>query len=157
MARHVWSVLCYRSSIDKYTNVVSLLHVIEKLMFSDEEADLLAKIEREDAAGIQTDMELLSWWVRSDYSEPEEPQMRVKTIAPNGKSRKTSPAPVELKENTGFRLKISIPGIYFTGFGLYWIAIEVKRGERWVEKSRIPLEIIHGKQPKPERKLVITG
>lgn len=157
MAEHVWTVLCYRGSIDKDEGNVSLLHVIEELRFAEEEGTILEAMKREDLLAISADMQLVSWWVRSDFTQPEETQARMTLMMPNGKKTEAAHIPISLTKNTGFRWRIHLPGIPFVGFGLYWFIIEILQGKRWKVSTRIPLHAKQGESPFVSAKQLAVG
>jgi len=142
VAEHVWSVLCYRASVDKVTNNISLLHVIEQLHLPYSEDWLWERVRSSGSEGISSSMELVSYWVRSDFDEPESSTMRARLILPNGESRPTDPVSIGLNEHKSSRNRLQLAGISFGGFGVYWFAIEEEVGDEWVERSRVPLEVL---------------
>lgn len=142
MAKHVWSVLCYRASVDKVTNNISLLHVIEQLKLPYSEDSLWEQVQSSGAEGISSSMELVSFWVRSDFDKPESTTMRARLVLPNGESRPTDPISIELIEHKSSRSRLQLPGISFGGYGAYWFAIEEEMGDEWVERGRVPLHVL---------------
>jgi hypothetical protein len=147
MAEHVWTILCYRASIDKDEGNVSLLHVIEELRFAEEEGPIREAMKKEGASAISTDMQLVSWFVRSDFKQPEEAQARMAILLPDGTKSDPALIPLNLTKSTGFRWRIYLPALPFVGFGYYWFIIEVLQGKRWKFCTRIPLNAKRGENP----------
>lgn len=146
MAEHVWSILCDRSVIDKSSNQVSLLNVVESLnLFVDqEELDTLRQLDSssDEAPSVRRRMHFVTWWVRSDLEAPETVPIRIVVISPRGTRGGTAPATVDLSEKSSYRIQIVIDGLKFLGEGRYWFAVEQKVGtEEWCEVARVPLTV----------------
>ena len=154
MARHVWSVLCYKSVIDRDENQISLLAVTERLILnqSPEEYELLEKgllkaKEQDKALAVPVTLELANWWVRSDPEKPEAMPARVRIIAQDGWEFPRQDMKVDLEHATGQRIRLKIDTFLFRGFGLYWFLVESKPGKRWRTDARIPLEVVKAEAP----------
>lgn len=156
MAEHVWTVLCYRGSVDKDVGNVSLLHVIEELRFAEEEGVILESMQQADARAVGIDMQLVSWWVRTDFTQPEQAQARITLLMPNGKEMESAQLPVNLTESTGFRWKMHLPALPFVGFGLYWFVVEKLEGKHWRAMTRIPLHAKRGEDPYASGKQLVV-
>lgn len=148
MARHVWSVLCYKSSIDKDDNQISLLAVTEKLTIRDPSRQDLEQLLEETLAedkGIifPVNLHLVTWWVRSDYEKPETRPLRLQVLFPDGKRIVAGEGVIDLTKAAGHRVRWALNTLLFRGFGLHWFSIESKPGKRWSVAARIPLEIVH--------------
>lgn len=153
MAHHVWSVLCYKAPIDKDTNEVSLLNVVESLTIRTTEAELQDRVERlkEGEQALLPppgNLELVSWWVRSDFDIPEEGvRARVVLRLPDGREQVTEERTMDLRQSSGYRLKFRVPGIPFGGVGAYWFEIQQQEngkkegGRAWDTVASIPLKV----------------
>lgn len=153
MAHHVWSVLCYKAPIDKDTNEVSLLNVVENLTIHTTEAELQKRVEslKEGEQALLPppgNLELVSWWVRSDFDIPEEGvRARVALRLPDGREQLTEERTIDLQERSGFRLKYRVPGIPFGGVGAYWFEVqqcemsEDQTADGWRIMARVPLRV----------------
>lgn len=146
MAEHVWSVLCDRSVIDKSTNQVSLLNVIESLnLFVDREQ--LSKIRQGEASSGEAPsfrhrMHFVTWWVRSDIEAPETVPIRVVVISPRGDRGGTAEGTVDLSKNSSYRIQMAIDALKFLGEGRYWFVVEEQLpSEEWREVARVPLRV----------------
>lgn len=145
MAHHVWSVLCYKGSIDKDENQVSLLAVTERLNIHAESEAVKADYEASEAEGrpvfFPANLHFISWWVRSDYEKSETVQARFYIVRPDGKQVPQPEVTVDLMNATGYRLRWVLDVFPFAGFGLYWIVVQSKEGEDWETRARVPLEL----------------
>ena len=148
MARHVWSVLCAKSSIDKDENQVSLLSVAEKLILyvepgtQDEvESQARAAKKKKQMQLVPANLHFVSWWVRSDYETAEQFTVRFRLDLPDGRMLPQRTVEVDLVEGTGGRIRWKLETIPFVGAGLYWISVQSKRETHWRTESKVPLEV----------------
>lgn len=146
MAEHIWSVLCDRSVIDKYTNQISLLNVIESIRITVEEGGakkIRAEAEKTGRSPVfGHKMQLVTWWVRSDPDVPETIEIQIANYSPSGE-RGGVPVSgrVDLVHHRSYRIQVEIGGVAYKGDGLYWIVVE-RRGQRgWEPVSRLPVNI----------------
>lgn len=146
MAEHVWSVLCDRSVIDKSSNQVSLLNVVESLtLFVDK--DELEKLRRSEAdqgerPAFRRRLHFVTWWVRSDLDTPETVAIRVVLNSPKGERGDAAHATVDLSEHSSYRIQMAIDGLRYFGEGRYWLAVEEQHGpDEWREVARVPLRL----------------
>lgn len=148
MARHVWSVLCSRTIIDKESNSLSLFHVIEQVRVMEDIASLEAKKQEHPDAGIMLEYDLVSFWVRSDPEIPESVTCRVKIVTPSGKETATPNFLIALAgEAKRFRQKAHLVGFPYDGFGYYWFNVEYDAPDGPEVVARIPVEVIHAEPP----------
>ena len=157
MARHVWSVLCERSAIDKDDSQISLLAVTEKLNFhqTPDEYELLetalhkAKGQNK-AVPFPANLHLVSMWVRSDPHKPEGPiPVQYSIVAPDGWKFPKVGAEVDLGQSAACRTRWKLDSLLFRGFGFYWISVQSKSGKNWRTHTRIPLEMVKGQAKFP--------
>ena len=78
MIDHVWTILCSRAVIDRDTNNMSLLEVIEQLTLGDASPP----VEGEGLAPIQ--LELVTLWTRRRDDESESGRARIRFYRPSG-------------------------------------------------------------------------
>lgn len=104
MAEHVWSALYDRSVIDKSSNQVSLLNVVESssLFVEKEELDRLRKsnADSEEAPSFRRRLHFVTWRVRSDLDTPETVPICLVVISPRGECGGTAPGTVDLSDKS---------------------------------------------------------
>ena len=158
MPHHVWSVLCYKVSIDQRDNLVSLLDVPEQITVQgppgkEGEIERVRKEAAEAGADalIPVNLQLLSWWIRSDPEKPERAEARLRMLPP-GKGAKLppTPIPIDLSEKNSWRQRIVLGLLPFRGFGRYWFVIELRAGKSWRRMAKIPLNLVLG-EPLPDK------
>jgi len=148
MAQHVWSVFCHKTLIDPQTKVVSLVDIIEKLTVED--AGVGQAVDSAIAAGkkgvaLTFPTQLVSWWVRSSYTEPEDDlRIRVRLEDPSGDELLSQEIAVDLAEYNSQRVTLHLDNIPVTTLGNYWFIVEKaskRKAAPWISVATIPLEI----------------
>jgi hypothetical protein len=154
MARHIWTVLCTHGLVDSESKQVTLLECIERMTIRDQDAiEQLATARASKKKGLRfpVRMELVSWWVRSDYSKPETSAARVVLESPKGAVLVSHVMPLNLSQSIGFRTTARFEDFPLTDFGLHWLVIKgerrTKRATSWREVARYPLEVIAANAP----------
>lgn len=154
MAEHVWSVVCKTSLVDPNTQVISLFEVVEKITLQSDRGEIDAQIELAREKGnkgvrFPLQMQVVSWWVRSDYDQPELAEGRVSLLNPASERLLEQLLPIDLLEETARRLTVSLDRFPLTALGLHWFVVEQKRSKSkkslWKNVTRIPLEVSGGK------------
>jgi hypothetical protein len=135
MIRHVWSVLCTKSSIDSQTNNVSLFEVIEQIELRFVGSSELPK-------GAPIDLELVTLWARENPSTPAEGEMRLRLLSPTGKDLAAFTAKIDLKKAGRNRHQARMHGILLDGSGWYEWEVSCRVGEgKWTRVASVPLEV----------------
>ncbi|HVT58149.1 MAG TPA: hypothetical protein VHR45_07095 [Thermoanaerobaculia bacterium] len=144
MAEHVWSVLTSSSTIDRETQILSLFNILEYLNIAESAEKLREVVEARAAFAVQ--MELWSWWVRSDYAQPETAVVRYRLIAADGERFPPKAFQVPLEETRTAHTRLRVNTFPFRGLGLYWWIVEKKGAgdsEEWELMARVPIELAH--------------
>src|SRR5262245_60174861 len=79
MAKHVWSVLCYKGVVDQFTNQVSLLDVTETVVVKLLEPVPQATDAETNDVRLPMNLHLVTLWIRSNLAVPEECDTRVRS------------------------------------------------------------------------------
>jgi hypothetical protein len=138
MARHVWTVLCTKASIDRQTNNVSLFDVLDNVSVFGPAYGGGAAI----AVPIQFEVAIL--WARSVITDAETGLARVTLVAPNGQRFEGGTVAVELVNDFHrARTFIQINGLPLVGPGVYEfvVAYQSTGTTMWTEVDKIPLEV----------------
>jgi hypothetical protein len=140
MAKHLWSVLCYKGILDQYTNQVSLLDVIEGITATAQEPP--RPLEEGKALRVPASFMLVSLWMRSDVGAPEEITTRVRLVAPTGVSRRPNVVKVDLTKHVRSRTFMRFEGLPYHGDGYYQFIVEVQgeQADQWRVVAEVPLE-----------------
>lgn len=139
VANHRWSLLCRHAVIDKYSNLLSLLDVVDEAEAEEPPKD----ISPEDV-GVGINAQLVSMWVRSDLNSPETFWQGVTITTPNGKTHDTN-ARIEgdLRSHPRTRLIIGIKALPFGGFGQYLFNIHYSTTQKRAGKivASVPIQV----------------
>ena len=131
--------MCRSSSIDRDTNIISLLDVIEEITFSSD----LTSTGIKDLEIIQLPFELVTMWQRDGSIEKElSANIKLVGITPKGKETEIGPIPIIFeKGKPRIRVRIKINGITFNGLGVYKFKVLLEEKGKFVKVQEIPLEI----------------
>jgi hypothetical protein len=152
MAEHIWSVLCSKHLIEPQTNLMSLFEVVEKITIVGGE-ERLAHSHAEGKRGFlfPVQMEVVTYWLRSNLSEPESSEGRVIVKSPEGEVVLSQEFMIDLQHEEGGYRHIVTYGVFpLSSFGTHWFVVEQRRSSKakvpkWSREARIPLEMIAGK------------
>ena len=143
MADHIWSVLCDKTIIDQRTNKISLIDVMDRVTFLDPDGKLRQATAKDRAiAGVT--FNLVSLWRQSEPNTPEEIEVRLALVGPDGKWINPPSAihKLELKK-IHIRATNEIPAIPLRGPGYYTFLVQHLPTERkrWRTVARLPFEV----------------
>ena len=131
---HVWTVLCRQVITDVSSNNVSLINVVERIVFQ----------AVGDGNAIPYPVELVTMWTRSQPDEPEVSEAQVSLLSPSDASLIDSiNYDVDLSEHLRLRVNGQFQAIPFTESGIYKFLVERREADgMWQLVASIPLEII---------------
>jgi hypothetical protein len=139
---HIWSVLCRLSIVDLERNNVSLIEIMERLLFRGE----VVEIPEDQIAGLPYPVELVTLWSRSEPNTSEVSRARVLIFSPEGKSLNEAGQeyPVDLTQYQRFRAMGRFDVLPFVGNGFYRFVVQKfdEDNDRWIDVASIPLEIV---------------
>ncbi len=149
--RHRWGVLCERSIVEKDSGLLTLVGILERLNVADviaggERTTIEDEVKKHGLVPLPVNMELISYWTRSDRSAPEVGEYRTSLYGPNGKMIGKPAAAVDI-DLTGSvfnrRTILRMREFPCVGFGRYRIVISgrVKGAARWRKYDELPFEI----------------
>ena len=132
MIEHIWSVLCSRSVIDRDSNNISLVEVIEQLQVTGSSAGVLP-----------ISLELVTLWSRSHPERAAKGLARLAVIAPDGSKSEPAEYQVNLTSHQRLRGRARIQGLPIRGAGRYQfdVHIKVEGDEDWRKVASIPLDL----------------
>ena len=90
MIEHIFSILCDSTSIDKYSNSLSIFKVIERIVIYS---------EPEKTIQLPMHFEIISQWMRSDVNNPCTGYARVSLHDPKGISKKNVEIEIDLSKS----------------------------------------------------------
>jgi len=144
MIKHIWSVLCLKSSVDNQTNNISLFDIFEQLEVK------ITKMEGVDIPegkiNIGLSYELVNYWVKIGSVGEEKIDIKIDLMDPSNTTIKTITKELIIPENIKRMREVNkIQGISISQSGIYWISVKIKNGENYEEKANVPFEVIINK------------
>jgi hypothetical protein len=139
MAIHIWSILCSKAVIDRETNQVSLHDVVESLKVELTTKGELVPANQKPALAVS--FQFASYWTRSEVGTPEKSRARVILRSPSEVVGNSEVFEVDLLNYVNSRTILRIPAIPIAENGRHWFLVEEEKTNRWIEVSRVPLDL----------------
>ena len=119
---------------------MTLLEIVESITSEGLEqriAEALAAGKK--GAFIQTQMQLISWWL---WSDSERLQVRFVLVNPAGERIVSQPTESEVSDKVfSLRMLVKIDRFPVTALGLHWYFVEYQVSGEWVTVTKIPFSI----------------
>lgn len=140
--RHIWTVICQKSSIDANSNLLNLFEIFEKV---DINLNPMVQDGKEGQVfAIPFNFEIVSYWRKGSKSRGEG---KIRLISPEGKQLNEFPFEVVIPENLrAYRVIAKVSGLSFTTSGEYKIEVLQKVGKDFKVVAKVPFDIIVRKQ-----------
>lgn len=138
MMLHAWTVVCSLSIIDRNTNNVSLVNVVEQIIMEPPPAEI-----PNEQVGIPLTLSFVSLWSREKPRVGEVGRARLVFVGPDDKEIVANETAVDLGSHDRTRTIFSVAAFPFRGFGRYTVVTE-QRGEQeesFRVVSRVPIEL----------------
>lgn len=137
--KQTWSILCGRAVVDKETNLLSLIDLIEQIHIS-----LDGKPEDASVVIIPIQIVLASLWERDEKEPPAMLRLRVTGIAPENKVFFESDQEADLLNHKRFRCLFQVKQLPFMGSGKYEFATDVfdTEANEWQRVSSNAVEVV---------------
>lgn len=142
----LWSVVCASSIVDKETNNMSLINLIENLNITIQETpEVKAQYEKSGWYATPINLKVVSHFHRIEKGSDLSFSFQMQVIDPNGKAlghnaEGTMAFPKDLKN---MRMVVALNGLPVAQSGQYHVAVQMKDvGEdTYLEIQKIPLEV----------------
>lgn len=130
--RHLWTIVCLTAVLDKYTNRISLLEVIDEITIS----------EGEEVA-LPLHLEVASQWERSRFDTPEDGFCRVQVFTPAGELSGGGELPVDLSAAPRSRTILRFEAFPLAGLGKYCFRVSQRHSgqKEWKAVGEVPLYV----------------
>jgi hypothetical protein len=135
MIDHVWTVVCSHAVIDRDSNSVSLLDVVEQLNIREEPSP---------EGSVILPLDIVTLWVRADFDVPTRGRGRVTFFSPSGA---VNDGPfefdIDLSEHRRNRSRGRLQTLHVGESGRHTFLVELqdKDDNEWHEVAAVPLEI----------------
>jgi len=143
MIKHAWSLLCRKTIIDKETNNLSIIDILEQVQVN-------ASVPSNAVFPVKVPIsyELVSMWTREHASDETKAEIEIKITGPDGivgtTHSKELVFPVSIQR---MRSRIRISGIEITNSGVYEFTVGIKeeKSHSFTTVATIPLSVILNK------------
>ena len=127
MIKHIWSVLCRRSVIDKDTNTISLYDCLEEIYLFPKD-----KIKDNTKQLIPINFEIVSFWVKEkNINKSINFEIKIEIFSPENKKLGFFYQKVIIPEKKErMRTRIHVKVLPFTSNGKYTIRIILKKNKK---------------------------
>lgn len=142
MPEHRWSVLCRRAIVDRFTNVMSILEIMDEVNI-EKERDQPDETKASDAV-IAIEGQLVSVWYRERPDRGERFWETITVTTPDGEIHPTQGRQQgNLEDYRRLRLIAGVKSIPFRGPGVYLFNIHCAKSEQSKGKvvATVPLEV----------------
>ncbi|MFP4393785.1 MAG: hypothetical protein ACLFTI_00860 [Anaerolineales bacterium] len=133
MIHHRWSIACVRAVVDRYTNNVSLEHIIEQITVQ-------GALQDEGAIPIELDVMIL--WEIDEPKDADVYNSRLVVVGPDKKELASNEMKVNLTKHKRSRNRIHLQGLPFQGFGHYVLRVDLKQENQWEAVGSIHIDVV---------------
>jgi len=140
MLRHVWTVLCQKTIIDKKTNNVSIVEALEEIKVNYKTKDK----KKPARINLPIHMELVTLWIKDRPTEEVTADVEVLLIDPEGNQiGKASHQLLVKPSNPRFRSNVNFDGLALTTSGEYKFIVQTNGAgsKNMVQVAEVPLTV----------------
>ncbi|MBI2315055.1 hypothetical protein HYU93_03295 [Candidatus Daviesbacteria bacterium] len=145
MIKHIWTVLCRQSILNKDDNTISLLNVLEDLKVTIKPSGQNIPDMSKGLINLPFNFELVSLW---EFDNPPRPKAQVEITYedPSGKKLANFIQGLEIPQDKNLkriRSRVNIQGISAGENGRYIFIVSIKEGgsKLFMKVAEIPLQI----------------
>ncbi len=136
--KHVWSILCEKSSVDSETNLLSMFNTMEQINLVIDKT----KMQKSDKLVVPASFQIINFWVIEDPTKENSTEMKIEFVDPKGKIlnefRKVLKTKKDIKR---VRNRTNIQGMPVTESGRYCYRVSQKKGNKFEAIFELPLDI----------------
>ncbi len=136
--KHIWTVLCEKSSIDFESNSLSMFNCIEEIQLVVDKN----KISFKDKLVIPVNLQIVSYWSVQDFSKNNTLEIKGELVDPEevviNSYENLFPVKKGIKR---FRNRTNVAGIPITKSGRYYFNILQKQNNKYIPVAEIPLDV----------------
>jgi len=138
MIQHMWTIPCRVAIIDRTTNNVSLIDIVEEVTVAPPDAELAAGVPR-----VPILFDIMTLWRRENPDQPETGFSKMSLLSPQGAVLVEAETDVDLRTFKRCRATTKLVGIPVAGPGIYHLRLERRADTSmpWEEVARVPLDV----------------
>ena len=136
MIDHIWTVVCSRAVVDRFSNNVSMQHVIEQFTIPQ---------GAPPNALMVLPFEVISLWARSDFDIPACGKARLTLLSPSGKTIRENQWSIDMSgQYRRYRTRCEFPGLPANEPGRYVFRVElqIEGGIDWHQVAAVPVQVV---------------
>lgn len=139
--KNILTLLCRSSSVDRDTNLVSILEILEEITITSN-----IKIENQDSGKgniLAIPFEIFTVWERSsDVNEELTSKIKITVVNPKGVEKEgvNTPLKFELTKKK-MRLRVKVPVFEFFGYGTYLFKIYLEQDSKFVQVQETSFDV----------------
>lgn len=141
--RHIWSILCQSSAIDRDSNSLSLFHLVEEITITKEKGTTAEKAEAQKNFRLPVQLELVSLWDRED-AEERSVDAKMQLLDPQGKVLINQTYPLNFeKGKRRLRFRAKMGGLIVSISGEYLFVVSIREGgaKEYRDMAEVPLTV----------------
>lgn len=136
--KHIWSVICEKSSIDFETNLLSMFNCIEEIKLVIDNT----KIPKNEKLVFPAEFQIVSFWSIKDSSQNISVEIKGELVDPKGAILNEFKNTLEIKSGIKrFRNRTNIQGMPITESGRYYFKIFQKNEDKFEVVAELPLDV----------------
>ncbi len=141
MIRHIWSILCRKSTIDSDSNNISLIDIFEQFDVNYEVKD---QKKFTGVFNIPIEYEVVSLWQRENSTKVLHGEVLYEIYSPDNIKQKEILQKIEILEKyRRYRTRLRINGLVVNLSGIYIFKVKLKKEPQTAFKivAELPLEV----------------
>jgi hypothetical protein len=132
--RHIWTVICSRTAIDRETNNISLFEVLEAI-------EVVTNQDIAFPTAFPTSISVVTLWARPDLNTPISGEARTRLLGPDGAELMSVTQRVDMSAHPRSRSLGNLIGLRAGGNGIHEFEVSSRPdgATDWTVASRVPL------------------
>ena len=144
MIVHTWTVVCSKAFIDRDTNALALIDVVEELTVAGATPEHVPVL-------VPFPCAIVSYWRREDSSRPCDGNLRMQVLGPRGTVLGEATGRIDLHLHTGYRTIIRMDAFPIEAEGVHEVRVAHNEGGPWQEDLTYPIRVRFGTAPTTAR------
>ncbi len=136
--KHIWSIICEKSSIDFETNLLSIFSCLEELKLVIDET----QVSKTEKLIIPVNFQIVSFWSIENFSQDSSLEIKGELLDPQGTVLNEFQNTLQIKAGVKrFRNRTNVQGLPVTKSGRYYFRISQKDKNKFIVVANLPLDI----------------
>ena len=135
MIKHIWTVICRKSTVDQESNNISLIEVVEQVTISGKQKSDSTEIL------VPMDFEIISLWSRDCDGVSVRGTAKIILINPNNEEITIKEIDIDLTVYKRLRTRIKFATFGVKYPGRHEFKVFLKNNSEWNEVANIPVQI----------------